>query len=124
LIGNPLIGNFCSQMDSGFAPRAPRNGAALRRLPHIAIHQLARSTLGFAGVAEELTFEAIELVRRGEEAVASLGTNDDTCGLGVNFDNVAVRHGPWIPQCGQITTALPKGSYGQIGRFHPESTGI
>jgi hypothetical protein len=69
---NPLIGNFCSKMDSGFALRAPRNDTRLlRRFLHIAVRQLARGALGFAGVAEELAFETIEAWGRGEEALTS-----------------------------------------------------
>ena len=44
----------------------------LRRFLHITVNQLARGALGFASVAEELAFKAVELVRGSEEAVASL----------------------------------------------------
>src|SRR5207253_221829 len=83
----------------------------LRRFLHLSVSQLARRALGFAGVAEELAFETVETWGGGEEAVAPLRANDDTCGLRIDFDDVAVRHGPWIPQCGQTTTLSPKGSW-------------
>src|ERR1700729_4351207 len=72
--------------------------------------------LGLAGVAKHLAFQPVETMGGGEEPKTFRVTHHDPCRPRADLDDVSVRHGTHaVPQCGQITGSVGKGSCAQYG---------
>jgi len=57
---------------------------------HFAFGDAKRGAFGFVGAGKELTFQGIEAVGGGEEAIAIVVTHDDAHGLRADFDDEIV----------------------------------